>query len=30
MKKFMEFIGQYREEDPSTHQGLDPPLGNRC
>jgi Rab GDP dissociation inhibitor len=22
MKKFMEFIGQYKEEDPTTHQGL--------
>jgi Rab GDP dissociation inhibitor len=21
MKKFMEFIGSYKEEDPSTHQG---------
>jgi len=21
MKKFMEFIGQYKEEDPTTHQG---------
>jgi Rab GDP dissociation inhibitor len=22
MKKFMEFIGHYREEDPTTHQGI--------
>jgi Rab GDP dissociation inhibitor len=21
MKKFMEFVGGYREEDPTTHQG---------
>jgi Rab GDP dissociation inhibitor len=21
MKKFMEFVGGYREEDPITHQG---------
>ena len=26
MKKFMEFIGQYREEDPTTHQGTSPGL----
>jgi Rab GDP dissociation inhibitor len=22
MKKFMEFIGNYKEEDPVTHQGI--------
>jgi Rab GDP dissociation inhibitor len=22
MKKFMEFIGNYSEEDPTTHQGM--------
>jgi Rab GDP dissociation inhibitor len=22
MKKFMEFIGTYKEEDPTTHQGM--------
>jgi Rab GDP dissociation inhibitor len=21
MKRFMEFVGGYREEDPATHQG---------
>src|SRR5271169_4822235 len=29
MKKFMEFIGQYKEEDPTTHQGLPPPPKGR-
>ena len=24
MKRFMEFIGNYREEDPLTHQGISP------
>jgi Rab GDP dissociation inhibitor len=26
MKRFMEFIGNYKEEDPTTHQGKDKTL----